>query len=275
MNGTGSAGVRDDFMTKLVFTCRSSARAFKETSCRQWRGVSHSWMLTTITKLCRYLIPPLILHNQSGPFCTQIHLSIHSEIMKRWCNLFFFFDIMYALILIPPSLRGSKCERGRDRDTLMGFIKVNLNTLRVWVWTSKPTLPSIANYSGHSSNSQTGESGEKKTKKPKLAEVNGRSARVSRQKKKKKTLGWRACHRVNVIVPAPDAFWRGSRKASSSPLFVWNRVERRNEQPLPPPSSVDHGGWLQGPRRHTLWHAIDSRGDERKCCVIWFHVQGS
>ena len=63
----------------------------------------------------------------------------------------------------------------------------------------------------------------------------------------------------------------GSKVSQEAPLCLKLR-ERTKKQSS---SSVDYGRAPRGLLQHSLWHAIDSREDERKCCVIWFLIQGS
>lgn len=138
--------ISQSFMVTNAWNCISKSFVTQPFAIIQLFVVSINWHCLSVSG-CRLYIS--VIH-----FSTHL-LRIYA-VSEQPC--------IFALTPIPLRLIAFKCvqesegERGRDSDTLMGFIKVNLNTLTVWAWTSKLSLHSTANYSGHPSNTQAGES---------------------------------------------------------------------------------------------------------------------
>lgn len=159
------------FTINLMFTYWNSAHTFKEPAVSSDVAVSQSFMLTKtwnciwksfVTQPSATIWFPHSFSSINLPSLSVSKCQFIDSLTQNLCS------VEQPCILCPHTDSSEaiacKCERGRDSDTLMGFIKVNLNTLTVWAWTSKPSLHSTANYSGHPSNSQAG-------KKTKLAKV--------------------------------------------------------------------------------------------------------
>lgn len=84
----------------------------------------------------------------------------------------------------------------------------------------------------------------------------------------RRILRWRSSCSASMWLWLTLIFPRSWLSLSESPFYL--KLCKRMKQ-----QSVNYARAPRGLPRHTFWHAIDSRGDERKCCGIWLLIPGS
>lgn len=207
--------------------------------------------------ICKSLItnpvPPavyLFLYSSQSIFSSPSSPSTSSRLPHRFsCIASSYFLPSHAFFLGSYLVNLCEKERGRDGETLMGF---NLNTLTVWAWTSKRSLTPLWTPIKHPGRG-----------KPKLDDGNVCVVESN-------TLTKGLISACQFDCDKTRKFGELAQRCRKKLRSIGNcGKERRSPRFL----SGNYARMLRGLLQHTWWHAIDSREDERKCCVIWFLIQ--